>query len=312
MNKLVLILSSLFVCLANTNILSQGCSDAGFCTMGAMKPDQKFEKKGNIKLRSVEVSHYYGLTRFKDKIFVYTADFGFAFGKKMQGQVKLPYQRTQGVLANKGGLSDISLSLTRNLVAKEKYQINATLGAKIPTGNPTKTDDQGRALPMYYQSTLGTFDVVAGISLATRGWLFAVGYQQALNKVDNKFVWGPFQGDPNEEEALRYPISPNLWRGKDVMLRMEKNVRFSKFNISLGLLSIYRLDKDKTQKANEVEVYAPDSNGLALTALVGGGYRLTPRSAIKIMNGFRIVKRHANPDGLSREFVNTIGYEFQF
>ncbi len=191
------------------------------------------------------------------------------------------------------------------------------MGAKIPTGNPTKTDSEGRMLPMYYQSTLGTFDIVAGISLATQGWLFAVGYQQPLNGVENKFVWGPWTNDPTvseqvKEDVILYPISPNLYRGKDVMLRMEKNVRFSKFNISLGLLSIYRLDKDKTQKPNEAVVYAPDSNGLALTALVGGGYRLTPRSAIKIMNGFRIVKRHANPDGLSREFVNTIGYEFRF
>ncbi len=110
MNKLFIILGAFFLSIIVSNASAQGCSDAGFCTMGAMKPDQKFEKKANIKLRSLEISHYYGLTRFKDAIFVYTADFGFSFGKKMQGQIKLPYQRTQGVLANTGGLSDISLA----------------------------------------------------------------------------------------------------------------------------------------------------------------------------------------------------------
>ena len=38
----------------------QGCSDAGFCTMGAMKPDQSFNKKIELKLRSIELSYYYG------------------------------------------------------------------------------------------------------------------------------------------------------------------------------------------------------------------------------------------------------------
>jgi hypothetical protein len=39
---------------------SQGCSDAGFCTMGAMKPDQPFNKKIEVRLRSMEISFYRG------------------------------------------------------------------------------------------------------------------------------------------------------------------------------------------------------------------------------------------------------------
>ncbi len=39
---------------------AQGCSDAGFCTMGAMKPDQDYSKKVDFKLRSLELNYYHG------------------------------------------------------------------------------------------------------------------------------------------------------------------------------------------------------------------------------------------------------------
>lgn len=53
---------------------AQGCSDAGFCTMGAMKPDQPFNKKVEFKLRSMEFSFYRGTTTTSPIIYVATAD----------------------------------------------------------------------------------------------------------------------------------------------------------------------------------------------------------------------------------------------
>ena len=55
-------------CLSKLPISAQGCSDAGFCTMGAMKPDQHFNRRVQIKLRSIEVAQYVGLTRFDDVV----------------------------------------------------------------------------------------------------------------------------------------------------------------------------------------------------------------------------------------------------
>lgn len=313
----------LYSCLS-FSVFSQGCSDAGFCTMGAMKPDQKFHKQHSVKLRALEVNHYLGLTRFDDVIRAFNLDFNVAIGDKNQLQFKIPYQMVDGPLANTSGLGDISLSYTRNLITKEGYQLNATIGTKIPTGKPTKLDFKGRPLPMYYQTTLGTYDFIAGISFITRKWLIATGYQQALNGVDNQFLWGAY--DPNGANAANntdisqeffdtvikgYPVARNLYRGKDLMLRVERNFRFSKFNVNLGMLYIYRIDKDEIEKGDEI-LLTDNSNGLAWTGLAGFGYRISPQLGIKVMNGFRIIKRDFNPDGLSREFVNTIGLELRF
>ena len=51
-----------FTCFVSTQALSQGCSDAGFCTMGAMKPDQPYNKRLAVRLRSMEMSFYRGTT----------------------------------------------------------------------------------------------------------------------------------------------------------------------------------------------------------------------------------------------------------
>jgi len=59
--------------LLSVMVFSQGCSDAGFCTMGAMKPDQPYNKRLKIKLRSIEFSQYYGHTHFNNKIRVSTS-----------------------------------------------------------------------------------------------------------------------------------------------------------------------------------------------------------------------------------------------
>ncbi len=309
-------------------IFSQGCSDAGFCTMGAMKPSQHFSKKLSPKLRSVELSQYIGVNRIGDIIMSYTADVNIGLSSKYTAQIKLPYMMVFGKLANTNGLGDISLSASRNLVAKEKYQINFTLGAKIPTNNSNfSTVRNGKVLPLpnYYQSSLGTYDFIGGLSFITKRWLIATGYQQALNSNNNQFLWGPWiasdhaNGTQDSLIAKQYPVCKKLHRGKDVMLRVERNFRLARFNAHIGLLGIYRLNKDVFTNKKNVRQAQDGTTGLALSGIAGFGYNFSARSSIKFIFGARLVQRYRlsslhelSLDGLSREFVNTIGYEFRF
>ncbi len=106
--------------LASLIARSQGCSDAGFCTMGAMKPDQPFNKKVEFKLRSMEVSFYRGTTTTSPVVYVATADLNFSLSRKTFFQVKLPYQAVSGNFGNTSGLSDISLELDTNLKVNQQ------------------------------------------------------------------------------------------------------------------------------------------------------------------------------------------------
>jgi hypothetical protein len=290
---------------------SQGCSDAGFCTMGAMKPDQPFNKKIAVKLRSMEISFYRGTTALTPIIYVATADLNFSLNSRTSFQVKLPYQAVNGRLAKTSGLGDISLCVTKTLYTSEKFDINISVGGKIAT-NKSDKDVDGRPLPMYYQTSLGTYDFITGISLISRNWLFATGIQHPFNKNDNQFLWDAWKGTSEEAYINDYNQAKELQRGTDIMLRVERNWRFSRLNFSLGLLPIYRINYDEITASNENRVKPPQAKGLATSIIFTTGYSFNVRSGVKLLIGHKIIQRDQNPDGLSRELVSSLGYYYRF
>jgi hypothetical protein len=293
---------------------AQGCSDAGFCTMGAMKPDQPFNKKVQLRLRSMEISFYRGETTLTPIVYVATADMNFSLSNKTSFQVKLPYQAITGRLGNTSGLGDISLCITRSLYTNEKFDINLSVGGKIPTNKSDKKSGEGNPLPMYYQTSLGTYDFITGLSLISRNWLFATGIQHPFNKNGNDFLWSNWQSEDPEELAYvhEYPRARKLKRGTDVMIRVERNFRFSRMNFSVGLLPIYRINHDQITLANGSVLKPEGAIGLAMSGIVTAGYSFNVRSSIKCLIGRKFVQRENNPDGLTRHLVTTLSYVYRF
>ena len=302
--------------------IAQGCSDAGFCTMGAMKPDQAYSKKINFKLRSIELSYYKGTTKTTTDIFVTNLDISIGLSQKTGFQVKLPYQWTKGNLGQAAGMGDISLSVTHNLHRLKKFDLNATLGMKIPSNN-SDIQSQGRnrplsiglVLPMYNQISLGSWDIVAGASLINEKWLIAVGYQDALTANKNTFKQDEWNEPvyPDSNYINLYDEATLLKRGTDLGLRLERNFKFARYNFNLGLLSIYRISKDRIidEPTNEY-VKLEGTTGLALTALFGVGYNFNINNTVKFTYGKKLTDRDVNPDGLTREEVMIVAYLFRF
>jgi hypothetical protein len=292
---------------------SQGCSDAGFCTMGAMKPDQPYNKKIELKLHSVEVNFYRGSTTLTPVIFVATADLNFSLGSRNSFQLKLPYQAVTGRLDHTSGMGDISLCFTRNVYTSDLFDLNLSVGGKVPTNHSDKISDEGFPLPMYYQTSLGTYDFITGLSLINRKWLFATGIQIPLNRNANQFLWESWK-DSDQDQAYihEYNQAKNLKRGTDIMFRVERNFRLSRFNIGVGALPIYRITNDEITGPTGARVKPVGAHGLALSAIASGGYSFNTRSGIKVLIGRKILQRNTNPDGLTRHFVSTFTYYFRF
>lgn len=305
-----------FIAIASANAFAQGCSDAGFCTMGAMKPDQPYNKKVQLKLRSMELSFYRGETTTTPVIYVATADFNFSLNAKSSFQIKVPYTFVRsGNLGETAGISDLSLCYSRSLLNTDRFDINFSVGGKIPTNKSDLTSNKfpGEPLPMYYQTSLGTYDFITGISMINRKWLFATGIQIPFKHINqNTFDWTDFPTYPSEEYLHTYSQSNLLKRGIDVMLRVERNFRFSRFNFSTGLLPIYRITNDRITNLKGVEVKPDGARGLALSGIITGGYNFNVRSGIKLLWGRKIVQRDKNPDGLTRHTVSSITYNYRF
>jgi hypothetical protein len=312
--KTLLFLALLSFLSANT--FAQGCSDAGFCTMGAMKPDQPYNKKIQLKLRSMELSFYRGTTTTTPVIYVATADLNFSLNSKSSFQVKVPYTMVKsGNLGETQGISDLSLCYTRSVLNTDKFDVNFSVGGKIPTNRSDKTSNffPGEPLPMYYQTSLGTYDFITGLSLINRKWLFATGIQIPFKHINqNTFDWTDFPEYPDPEYLETYSQSNLLKRGIDVMLRVERNFRFSRFNFSAGLLPIYRITNDRITNLQGVEVKPDGARGLALSGIMTAGYNFNVRSGIKLLLGRKFIQREKNPDGLTRHSVSSITYNYRF
>jgi hypothetical protein len=290
----------------------QGCSDAGFCTMGAMKPDQPFNKKVNLRLRSMEISFYRGSTTLTPIIYSATADLNFSLNSRTTFQVKIPYQVVQGRLANTSGLGDLSLCITRNVVTRHNFDVNFSLGAKVATNRSDKSEN-GLPLPMYYQTSLGTYDAIAGLSLITRNWLFATGIQYAFNRNNNQFLWTAWEGGPEDLTYIqKYENAKELKRGTDIMFRAERNFRFSRWNFSLGMLPIIRISKDEIADGAGRRIRPDGTVGMALSGIATAGFNFDVRSGVKLLMGHKITQRDVNPDGLTRHFVSTLSYYYRF
>jgi hypothetical protein len=321
MHRLFSILSiTLLLGVLSIEAFAQGCSDAGFCTMGAMRPDQAYSKRLDVKLRSLEVNFYRGTSLLTPVIYVTTLDATIGLNDRNYMQVKLPYQYTKGSLGELGGMGDISLSFTHVIKQTNTYSLSGTLGGKIPMGdgnatiNNEFTNNVDAPAHMYYQPSLGSYDVVGGLSWINDKWLFATGIQIPLTENKNEFVWSNFPSYPNQDYVRKYNTGPNLMRGIDVMLRVERNWRFTNYNFSLGLLPIWRIRPDNTEipPALTERDDREGTTGLALSALASFGYQFDVNNSVKLIHGRKITAREFNPDGLSRHDVWSLSYIYRF
>ncbi len=315
---IIIVIQALFY----VKVKGQGCSDAGFCTMGAMKPNQTYNKKINLKLRSIELSYYQGGTDLTPTITVINLDAGFSITKNLSAQFKLPYFSVDGSFDKTSGLGDISLSLTQRLIDTENFDFSATIGTKIPTNNSDirssgkkNPESKGLSLPMYYQTSLGSVDFIAGASLMSSKWLIATGVQMALTANSNTWwaeEWLP-PVYPSESYVRLYDDANLLKRGTDIMLRVERNFRFTKYSFNIGLLPIFRISKDQTVDRNTGEYRKLEgTTGMALTALGGATYNFNINNTVKFTYGQKITDRDVNPDGLTRKNVIIVAYLFRF
>lgn len=304
-----------FCCTAQ--LYGQGCSDAGFCTMGAMKPDQQYDRNLPITLRSINFTFYEGQSNTSAVIRSGILDLGFVTKKDITLQVKIPYMFVKGNFGSNQGLGDISLSLTKSITQTQNFELLGTIGAKIPTGRANDIQqDEGVVLPMYYQTTLGTYDFVMGASLINRDWLFSAGYQQPIvHQNENTFSadpqeWAWYEG--GIDYVREHDEAIDLKRGADIMLRVERNWRLSRLNFNVGLLPIYRITKDQGKNENGEYQQLEGTTGLALSALFGIGYKFNVYSGLSLIYGQRITDRAYNPDGLTRKHVINLSYNYNF
>jgi hypothetical protein len=293
-------LALIICCTISKGLLSQGCSDAGFCTLGNLNPLHK--KTSGSRLT---VGFQNGLGDESVYVFTPSIKYDYSFNKSWQVQAKITANYANGNLGAVTGLGDIFLNTTYTFNSKSNWTSSVLLGTKIPL-NSSNLKVNGKSLPMQYQSSLGTLDAILGYTITNNKWLFATALQQPLTGYNNNnFLPIYFPGTV----ASKYPPTNDFNRKGDVLLRANYEVKHTKTNnYNLGVLAIYHLGNDTyidgSISNNPIEIKGSD--GLTLNLTASANIKVNKKISLGFLAGVPVVVRNLRPDGLTRSFsINT-------
>jgi len=293
------IISTLIILIIIKTGNAQGCSDAGICSID-------FSGESSKTVLSIQQSFGLhdtdGTSIFKTSLSGKINAFGmFAF-------VELPFYYTQGKLGSLSGVGDIMLSFG---IPYHDFIFN--LGFKIPTNDANKLDGKN-PLPMAYQTSQATTDLLLVINYKYKSYKFSSGYQHILSNNNNNEYF-------NLNEGNTYS-SINIRRGNDIFLSAKREFAFEKIGYLLGFNTIYRLQKSIVVSPNilnshpfieEPEKYkVSDSQGLTLNLIGSINYQIDNKNIIVLDLGLPLNFRKDIRDGLKRVFEANLKFNYSF
>ncbi len=304
------ILSTLILLTVVTNVNAQGCSDAGVCTIHSIKNNtNKTNEKDNSR-NEVVVGFNFG--KGEKSVSYYTTEIEYTRNILKHTSVtgKIGYSVISGELANTNGFGDLFLSVNHEFDMEKNWQKSFVVGLKIPF-DEANTIKNGIHLPMPYQTSLGTTDLVLGLNFIHKSFGATIAVQQPLKPVNgNSFLPGDY---PNNSIAAKYLPTNKFSRKGDALLRLSYNFEIDKkFSIRPSFLSIYHEANDTYLDGNKVRKEIANSNGFTLNGIIFLGYDVNPKSGFELSLGAPFAVRDKRPDGLTRHFVAALNYRFRF
>lgn len=295
--KTFIIFLGIILGVLSTNIYAQGCSDAGFCTVDAFKPNEHYPHKTLQNLFKVGLN--IGSADNNIVVFGQYFEYKYLFNNKINLSTKLTALSQSGNETSNFDLSDFYLN--GNFSIGEKTTL--TTGIKIPLTDGNSKENN-ISLPMDYQSSLGTFDLILGVGHRFEKFNIALAYQQPLSQNKNQFI---------SSSTSNFYSTNNFKRAGDILLRVSYPIKVSeKLKITPSLLPIYHLANDTYTNTLGQKVTIANSKGTTLNTNAYLDYKLNETSNLQFSVAMPLIVRDVRPDGLTRSFVANLEYSISF
>lgn len=303
----LVLLLSLFI---KNEARAQGCSDAGVCTIHSITSGLSQASTVTDTKNEIAISTGFAKGERGTNILTTQLEYTHQFKNDLSITGKINYHSIKGELAKTSGPGDLFLSFEKRISGAKKWEKSIFAGLKIPFGNDNiKKNSLG--LPMVYQPTLGTTDLLAGVNISSRQWGVALAYQQPLTgNNNNSFLVAQY---PPGNVALKYPSSNKFNRKSDLVARIVRNFNTkNRWTFQPGLLGIYHTGTDQYLDETGNKKIIAGSQGLTVNALLNLQIRTGNKSNLTFSSGTPLVVRSVRPDGLTRKFVLSLEYAFRF
>lgn len=296
-------------CVLYSESKAQGCSDAGFCSVGALKSESTDSTTDLRNKLGITLAFGEG----DNDIFIFTPALFYErqIHPKWTIQTKLTANYAKGSLGEAFGLGDLIQSISYEKKFTKKVFINYTVGVKFPLNNSNQNQNQnGRSLPMTYQSSLGTLDLIAGVVLKIDRFKASFGMQVPVSNLyatdKSKSANGFIRSEWDSTLSDAYPSTNGFRRSPDMLLKIEYHFKIGKkLVLTPGLLAIYHLKDDRYQASKEINTFSSisGSKGLTLNVIAVSSFKLNKHFKASITFGTPLIFRNVRPDGLTRHFI---------
>ncbi len=283
---------------------AQGCSDAGFCTINSLKPHSSNDPESALS-NQIKLGISLGKADHDITVISEFLEYHKQVSSRSSIDIKLSYISQKNDLVSSSGFSDLFINANWSLTDRLK----AITGCKLALSDGNN-DHEENYLPMDFQSSLGTFDLILGLAYEINKLQIFVAAQIPLNDSKNKFLAESY---PSGSDFRNYQSTNNYQRKSDILLRLAYPFTLGeKFSLTPSILPIYHLGDDQFTNASGMTETITDSKGLTLNANVFLDYSINAKNTLSLSFGAPLSVRKVRPDGLTRKFVAGLDYAFRF
>jgi hypothetical protein len=293
---------ALFGLLGSSLAWSQGCSDAGICSVNKGFVTDSIQFKNNLEFSSIYslgeadlqyLSHYVSYTKRFNQRFAFTS--------------KVTFSTANGSFGTRTQFGDAFLIGNYTFKEKNNKQWSTLLGFKFPfTASNLKIN--GYSLPLDYQSSLGTIDLFLGTNLNYKRWNFNAALQLPIVNLNKNSYFKEYGGTDD------FPSTNLFERKPDALVRATYSIKTpnKKFTFKPNVLFIYHLGEDSFENIFGQRENIKGSDGLTVNGNLITSYAVSKQSSLELSIATPFVVRDIRPDGLTRSFVLGINYQYSF
>ncbi|MCG8412165.1 MAG: hypothetical protein MI739_12870 [Bacteroidales bacterium] len=298
------------VFLVSNNLFGQGCSDAGVCSINIMKNQSTSILEKPVK-NAIEAGLVYGIGDFDIQYLTPYVEYSGRITNKFGLAAKLIYTYISGEITHIDKLSDLIFVADYILMQKEFSSISAIAGIKIPLDD-SNIEKDGEVLPMHYQSSLGTYDLVLGLNYLNHNLGINLALQQPIVNINQNSFFAPH--DNLNSVEYKYYTTNMFERKGDIVNRISYNfpILNKKLFFRPSILSIYHLANDEYTDRDGVKKEIENSRGITMNANIFLNYYFATTKQLELSVGFPFLIREARPAGLTRELVIALEYQIRF